>query len=626
MPKGPIRRAQLIAPFGVGAMVIVRDGTSLITCGLDHWYEKEDDAEGVPVDPSEYMFDEWRLEQQLRVDHFRLPPDYRENRRSGERVPNFRLTVPFLRFPQWHFCPDLRCKRLYEVPMTARDRIKCEECSSKKRTRYLVQVPFVAMCENGHIQDFPWREWVHSEVAPTCTQPMRRIATGGSSLAAEKVKCKCGKERTLGSITEARADSTFLTNRLDASGEKYWCRGRMPWLGADVQEACEKPIRGTLRSASNVYYAHIKSAIYLPRGSNEVPDELLQDLRSRTLFAPISMLRRAGVEPNAREFKEAFPEILSMYSVEQIEIGLKILLSVEEKPDDERVASDDSETAFRREEYKVLRNARDESELLIRPNTVGEYKSIVSEYFSTVNSINKLRETRALAGFSRIFPENDGGMERRKTMLRRRALPTSQCWLPAYTVFGEGIFLEFDQSRLSEWETRREVLLRVGNLDKRYKQQEAKGIPVNVSPRLLLLHTVAHLLMNRLIFECGYGSASLCERLYFSDDKQSPMAGILLYTAAGDAEGTLGGLVRMAKPGLLEPMLRRALESAEWCSADPVCMEMGVLGGQGPDSCNLAACHSCALVPETACEMFNRFLDRGVVIGDLSTTQLGYFN
>src|SRR5205823_12530233 len=99
----------------------------------------------------------------------------------------------------------------------------------------------------------------------------------------------------------------------------------------------------------------------------------------------------------------------------------------------------------------------------------------------------------------------------------------------------------------------------------------------------------------------------------------------LLYTAAGDAEGTLGGLVRTARAGFLEPMLQRALESARWCSADPVCMEMGILGGQGPDSCNLAACHSCALVPETACEMFNRFLDRASVIGELTDTSIGFF-
>jgi hypothetical protein len=87
----------------------------------------------------------------------------------------------------------------------------------------------------------------------------------------------------------------------------------------------------------------------------------------------------------------------------------------------------------------------------------------------------------------------------------------------------------------------------------------------------------------------------------------------------------MGGLVRMGKPGNFEPMFQAALEDAKWCSADPVCMEIGESGGQGPDSCNLAACHNCALVPETACEEFNRFLDRGVVIGSLENPQLGFF-
>ena len=88
----------------------------------------------------------------------------------------------------------------------------------------------------------------------------------------------------------------------------------------------------------------------------------------------------------------------------------------------------------------------------------------------------------------------------------------------------------------------------------------------------------------------------------------------------------MGGLVRMGKPGNLEPAILAAIEEARWCSADPVCMEMGKIHGQGPDSCNLSACHNCALVPETACEEFNRFLDRGVVIGDIDSTSIGYFN
>ena len=51
----------------------------------------------------------------------------------------------------------------------------------------------------------------------------------------------------------------------------------------------------------------------------------------------------------------------------------------------------------------------------------------------------------------------------------------------------------------------------------------------------------------------------------------------------------------------------------------------GGSGGQGPDSCNLAACHNCALVPETACEHFNRFLDRVTVVGDIHNPHIGYF-
>jgi hypothetical protein len=146
-----------------------------------------------------------------------------------------------------------------------------------------------------------------------------------------------------------------------------------------------------------------------------------------------------------------------------------------------------------------------------------------------------------------------------------------------------------------------------------------------ITPRFILLHTFAHLLINRLTFECGYSSAALRERLYISENPVAPMAGVLIYTANGDSEGTMGGLVRMGKPNNFEPVVRSSLEAASWCSADPVCMEVGIRGGQGPDSCNLAACHSCTLVPETACEEFNRFLDRGVVVGDIYNRSIGFF-
>jgi hypothetical protein len=85
-----------------------------------------------------------------------------------------------LRFPQTHFCPD--CKRLYERPLTERGHIPCDACKKANRRRFLTQVPFIAICDRGHIQDFPWREWVHGKSKVSCTMQMRLISTGGPSV------------------------------------------------------------------------------------------------------------------------------------------------------------------------------------------------------------------------------------------------------------------------------------------------------------------------------------------------------------------------------------------------------------------------------------------------------------
>ena len=114
--------------------------------------------------------------------------------------------------------------------------------------------------------------------------------------------------------------------------------------------------------------------------------------------------------------------------------------------------------------------------------------------------------------------------------------------------------------------------------------------------RFFLLHTLAHVLIRRLSFECGYGSSSLRERLYCSEDPSCRMSGVLIYTAAGDREGTMGGLVQQGKPGHFEPLLIGALEDSLWCSSDPLCVESH---GQGIDSLNRAACHACCQASDT---------------------------
>ena len=98
MARGPLRRGQLIAPFGVGAMNVLRDGTSVIACGIDHWFSQESDPSGKDVKVNQFKVTEWRLERLLEVNHFRLPPDYRKPIRGQPNI-NVYLTVPFLRFP-----------------------------------------------------------------------------------------------------------------------------------------------------------------------------------------------------------------------------------------------------------------------------------------------------------------------------------------------------------------------------------------------------------------------------------------------------------------------------------------------------------------------------------------------
>lgn len=629
MAKNPVRRSQLIAPFGVGSMFVVQGGIGLLTAGLDHWYKREDGTAGVLED--EYIIEEWRLQRLLRVDHFRLPPDYREPWRYDGSTPNIGLTVPFLRFPRWHFCPW--CDRLDERPLSERGRPKCPECN-----RDIYQVPFVSMCEAGHLQDFPWREWVHRQKISPCDGVLRLKATGSATLSGQKVSCdKCGKERNLSQITSADPDgSTYLSKNL-MDDDIFYCPGHSTWLGEGVKEECTAHLRGSLRSAANVYFAQISSSIYLPRGTHSIPDELINLLSNPPISTHFNIALGAmgGIEiaGNLEKTVESITKQsqyvtkFEIYRKDQIIEAARIAFGTQTQNDN--VEDDDSiMTAedFRREEYKVLQESIDEELLRIKPARLQNYDRDIAKYFSRIMLVDKLQETRALTGFSRVFATNEQTLAERKIMLRKNGTPWNN-WLPAYKVYGEGIFFEFDEKQLSEWEEQPAIVSRIKRLDRRYKEVQVNRRlgEQEITPRFVLLHTFAHVLMNRLTFECGYSSAALKERLYVSNDPTSPMSGVLVYTADGDAEGTMGGLVRMGKQGYIEPAIKRALQDATWCSVDPVCTEIGGSGGQGPDSCNLAACHNCALVPETACEQFNRFLDRVMIVGDIHNSQLGYF-
>mgnify|MGYP000467479613 CR=1 FL=1 len=197
----------------------------------------------------------------------------------------------------------------------------------------------------------------------------------------------------------------------------------------------------------------------------------------------------------------------------------------------------------------------------------------------------------------------------------------------ASEVHGEGIFIEFNESVIKSWEQNahvadRDKTLFVGHQGWRNARHLKPDVGFPPS-RYTMLHTIAHLLVRELALECGYNAASIRERVYASSDPEAPMAGILLYTAAADSDGTLGGLVDLGKPDFLGRLLDQALERASICSSDPLCSEHDPSKDR---SLHAAACHSCTFVSETSCERGNRYLDRALVIPTLRDHQACLFH
>lgn len=632
MGNKQIRIGQLIAPFGPGSLYTDRRGIPLIVCGLDHWYFKWDQTLGLVAcdSPAEFERFEPRLSSLLHVDRFCVPPDYRHVRRGSTAPPNAMLNVPAQRFPCWY-----RQTRTGEMRRFNLHTTRIERPAGGGRWQ---PVRFVSVCAGGHLSEFPWKEWTGCQ----CSDDGKLILTdrGGSELSSIRIECT---ECPTGSSGRRGRSLSGTTVRPDvALGEQsafqqagITCPGDRPWLGEGANEPqCNQPLIGALINQTNLYFPRTISAIALPdlqpqsAGIANLRNEIELDPSlgiARTLWnmgnraGTVAMIQAGLVSRNisadGTQIEEALESLLN-----PSEAALPPGASPPTDPESELLA-------FRRAEFNILRNEVNDPEHV--PNLRVVPTSTPSElagWLSNVNLVERLRETKVFYGFDRLEQDNTNSMvgmpeSAMRQLFRNPPLQPQDRWLPAVEVFGEGIYFELDERALNEWQANKSLWL-ANRLDDGFIDRLG-GIFQTLPPlnqanrdwasRYLLVHSLAHILINQLVFECGYSTASLRERLYISIDPSAPMAGFLIYTSAGDSEGTLGGLVRLGRPERLGPVLLRALERASWCSADPVCSEN--LGGQGSKLANAAACHACILLPETCCETVNQGLDRAMVVG-----------
>ncbi|MCD4785237.1 MAG: DUF1998 domain-containing protein [Candidatus Eremiobacteraeota bacterium] len=606
--KRPIRRGQLITPWGIGSMINFPYDESLMVCGLDIWEFALQNC------PEEMKILEERLQQRLRVDHFRLPPEYRD-RGPGVKYPG--LNIPCVRFPRWHYCPQ--CGAMEKLSIYGgRQRCKgpafstgrtCHDRPDRNRP-YLIPSRFIAVCSGGHIEDFPFMDWVHREENFTDNCSLRlQSGRSSSSLSGIIITCSCGRSRSMAGAFNKNSLSRYINKK---------CSGQRPWLGEVDEEAthCDKELQVIQRGASNVYFPQVRSSIYLPVWGGDVNRRIVEVLEknwdiltrsrenghlNRVVFEAIS--RNAHVDCDA------------------------LMAAAEERLQDSSSALEqaiDSEETFRKTEYDALLSEAggENQDFFVTRINMHQYSPTISEYFNSISLVHKLRETRVLIGFSRLLPEDGNSLDEKKLFLHKNERIN---WLPAIAVKGEGVFFEFKPQKMETWLEIPGVKERASLLIENYNNARVnrRQFERELNPRFILLHTFAHLIINQFSYSCGYGSSALRERIYCNTENEDEiMNGVLIYTASGDSGGSLGGLVRQGKPGNLEDIIFDSLSRAKWCSSDPICMESR---GQGPDSCNLAACYACTLLPETSCEEGNRLLDRGLVIGSLDDPRIGYF-
>ncbi|MEU0410503.1 DUF1998 domain-containing protein [Streptomyces griseorubiginosus] len=591
--RGAVRRAQAITTYGVGSLIAV-DHESFIVSGLDEAEQSWNRDESPQIH-------ERRLARVLGVGWFRLPPASDDTSKDGLRVR---------RFPLMHSCPecnDLQRHRDFDPPA---GRSVCGTCEVD-----LVPSRFVAACEAGHLDEFPYWQWVHrstdrgTSTAAQCGGKLKMRTSGRtSSLRSILVSCTCGQ------APEVSMEGSFRRKALKDLGLK--CRGSRPWLGASATAGgCGLPLRTLQRGSSAVWQPVLKSALSIPPWSNGRADPLAEHWDALREYD-----KREHVEIYLRGvFKGKCPipldEVMEFLDAER-----------EEDPDSGTAPTFDHRyRALRNKEYERLRSGNDESEHardeeFVCETPLGDQSVLEPLGVTGPMLVKKLREVRALKAFTRLV-DAESTTDPKEMPLSERPLR----WLPAMEVRGEGVFLRLDEKRLGTWEKTEAVAARVERMrtaHQRVLDQRAddpsRVVSSPATPRMVLLHTLAHALINEWSLEAGYPAASLRERLYAADD----MAGMLIYTATSDSAGSLGGLVAQGEPEHLDRTVRSALLRAEWCSSDPLCMETEASGTGGT---NLAACHACVMLPETSCEHNNILLDRALLVGTPDNPEVGFF-
>ena len=599
---GQARPSHLMTTAGVGA-VIDLPGLSVVVRGLNAWT-----TTGATIREPRLLAEVQRA----------LGPNVRELRAApwdpdDAKDPWTSRGVPVSPFPRWLRCPA--CSRLGPIDGTRQfefvhkygrrpDLAKwvhancAKQNNATSRRRPCIPARFLVVCEHGHLDEFPYVDFVHRSRGSVCDGPVLEMRDSGSTLG-PRVNIRCTQCNASRNVSEAAG--------VRGSGELPHCRGRHPHL--QRFEPCDAWLRLMVLGASNMWFSVTATALHLPDGQG-VDDQVREHWEILGAQPSVDLVRALlGGMPALRGLRD--------HPAEEVWAAIQRIRAVQ--PGEEAVTPGDILDAEWEAFSRPTTLSRDD-DFLAEPEPVpAGYDMLLDQ----VVLVKKLREVQALVGFTRVSaPERRDLQPPNIVPLGPGAL----AWVPATERRGEGIFLQLREDAVASWAQRVNDYPRMQALREAYarwlRNRDRPADPDFPIPRYLLLHTLSHLLIRQASLQCGYSSASIRERLYIGTPTQ-PTAGVLLSTAASDSEGTLGGLVALGEHKLLKLLLDAALDEAKSCSSDPLCSDR--VPAAPSDALHAAACHACLFASETTCETGNRWLDRAVLV-DLGDEKLAFLS
>ena len=639
---GSLRPTALLYTNGIGATADLPH-MSVMILGLERWEQQYSKMGSKPLLIEPRLLNAVKRQLGPSVSELRRAPWIQEE--VGQDLAA-NLGVPTTLFPQWLRCTG--CNLLsraewaeftYENKRKHRPdqaRYFHKACrgkgggAAKPFDRPVVPARFLLTCIDGHLDEFPYMEWVHSAIGREFRCPsgaanpkLEMSESQNNKGPSVRIKClACGAIRMMSEATGQKGE-----NKLP------FCRGHHPHLG--VYEKCDQGTKLMLLGAANQWFPANISLLVMPTMQKRriedlielvkaLPDDIRANGTNKDSMTLVLMLMGGPLGMN-----------VDGISNEQLWEAFQAAKAGETQGSSEAVMESDT-VALLEPEWHVMKD----SSLFLGISEKSEFKlksqgqpfnsaSIVEE----IVAVERLKKVNAFIGFTRVDAEDRiGDAKERLVRISRTDKPS---WVPATEDRGEGVFLRFNEEKVQKWE--QEVLassrwqkLRLAherNFNRRQSASAAKVDPETrlPSPRYWALHSFSHMLIREMAMHAGYGAASLSERIYAwspTPDREGA-AGILISTVSADSEGTLGGLVELSSPEMITQLVKNALTRAGHCSSDPLCARKLPVAPE--ESLHGSACHFCLFVSETSCEKSNRFLDRAMVLTIQHTEITGLF-